>query len=263
MTARTGSPLEAQAARKPLTVGDPLLVRLTGTLPRGATLLDHIPRVRDTLPDGVRLLSADSLQVHDGVVVGRLRVAFFRPDSQVVPSLAIAYRTASGTDTLVSSAIPVLVHPVLPVGNATLRDVRDVDAPWPVAPISVVLGLVLLVGLGLRALRRSSRVAPQADTPVAKPPGAYDVAVAQLRDIEHAEMAIERRYAMAADVVRGYIAATRSVPALERTTPEILSALGVNGELEAFLDEADRVKFAGLRPQTYTNRAREVIDALR
>ena len=79
-------PLDARVTRTPLTVGDPLVVELRGILPRGATLLDAVPRVRDTLPDGVRVLSADSLQLHDGVVSGQLRVAFFRPDSQVVPS---------------------------------------------------------------------------------------------------------------------------------------------------------------------------------
>ena len=256
-------PLDVQVPRTPLTVGDPLVVRLTATLPRGATLLDHIPRVRDTMPDGLRLLSADSLQVHDGVVVGQLRVAFFRPDSQVVPSFAIAYRTASGTDTLISSAVPVLVRPVLPVANATLRDIRGVDPPWPITSISIVLGLTLLALFCLRALRRPSRVAPQGHAPAAQPPSAYDVALAQLREIEQAEMVIERRYALAADVVRQYIAATRNVPALERTTPEILSALGANGALEEFLDQADLIKFAGLRPRTYASRAREVIDALR
>lgn len=263
MTEPMTEPLDVQVPRTPLTVGDPLVVRLTATLPRGAMLLDHIPRVRDTMPDGLRVLSADSLQVHNGVVVGQLRVAFFRPDSQVVPSFAIAYRTASGTDTLISSAVPVLVRPVLPVANATLRDIRNVDPPWPVAPISLSVLLVLLTWLGLRMLRPRSRFAPQAHAPVAQPPSAYDVALAQLQDIERAEMPVERRYALAADVVRKYIAATRNVPALERTTPEILSALGANGELEEFLDQADLIKFAGLRPRTYASRAREVIDALR
>jgi hypothetical protein len=259
-------PLYVQVPRTPLTVGDPLVVRLTATLPRGATLIDHIPRVRDTMPDGLRLLSTDSLQVHNGVVVAQLHVAFFRPDSQVVPSFAIAYRTASGTDTLISSAVPVLVRPVLPVANATLRDIRGVDPPWPLAPIPLSVLLVLLVLLtwrGLRMRQPRTRVAPQAQAPVAQPPSAYDAALAQLRDIEQTEMAIERRYAMAADVVRGYIAATMNVPALERTTPEILSAVGANGELKAFLYEADLVKFAGLRPKTYASRAREMIDALR
>jgi hypothetical protein len=260
----TGPPLTVHVARTPLTVGDPLTVRLTGILPQGATLVDRVAQTRDTLPDGFRILSADSLQIHDGAVVGQLRVAFFRPDSQVVPSFAIAYHTASGTDTLISAPVPLLVHSVLPVGDATLRDVRDVDAPWPVTAVSVVLGLVLLIGFGLRALRFGrSRVAPRAHAPMEQGPSAYDVALAQLHDIEHADISIERRYALAADVVRGYIAATRGVPALERTTPEILSALGANGKLEAFLHEADLVKFAGLRPGDYRGHAREVIDALR
>jgi hypothetical protein len=256
-------PLDARMAKTPLTVGDPLVVELRGILPRGARLVDAVPRVRDTLPDGLRVLSADSLRVRDGVVTGQLHLAFFRPDSQVVPSFAIAYHSASGTDTLVSSALPVLVHPVLPTGNATLRDVRDVDAPWPLAPVGVVLGLVLVTWLVLRRLRPRRHVAPQAHVPRAQSPSAYDDALAQLREIDRAELPVEQRYARAADVVRGYIAATRGVPALERTTPEILTALGTNGALESFLREADLVKFAGVRPEAYRARAREVIDALR
>ncbi len=263
MTARSTQPLDARIAKAPLTVGDPLVVELRGVLPRGATLLDAVPRARDTLPDGVRVLSADSVQLRNGVVSGQLRVAFFRPDSQVVPSFAIAYRSATGTDTLVSAAVPVLVHPVLPTGNATLRDVRDVDAPWPLARVGVVLGLVLVTWLVLRRLRPRAHVAPRAHVRVAQSPSAYDVALQQLREIDQADLPIEARYAKAADVVRGYIAATRGVPALERTTPEILSALGANGALESFLREADLIKFAGVRPEAYRARAREVIDALR
>jgi hypothetical protein len=259
----TGGPLEASVSRTPLTVGDPLVVHLRGTLPRGATLIDHITRVRDTLPEGVRVLSADSLRVENGVVVGRLRVAFFRPDSQVVPSLAIAYRSPSGTDTLVSAAIPIFVHPVLPVGNATLRDVRDVDAPWPIATVAIVLGALLLALLALRALRRPQRVAPKAHEVMAPGPSPYDVALAQLREIERDGLSVEQRYSRAADVVRGYIAAARGVPALERTTREILSALNANGEVAEFFHEADLVKFAGWRPDTYAARAAQVIDALR
>lgn len=259
----TGGPLTVQVARTPLTVGDPLVVGLRGVLPRGATLVDRIPRVRDTLPDGLRVLSADSLHVQNGFVVGQIRLAFFRPDSQVVPSLAIAYRSSSGTDTLISAAVPVYVRSVLPVGNATLRDVHDVDPPWPVAIVSVVLALAIVLLLGLRALRRPVRVASMVQEPAELKTSAYDLALAQLQQIEREDLAIEQRYARAADIVRTYIAATRGVPALERTTREVLAALNENGHVAEFLHEADLVKFAGWRPDTYTGRARQVIDALR
>lgn len=260
-----GRPLEVSIAKTPLTVGDPLVVLLRATLPRGATLIDHVPRIRDTLPEGVRVLSADSLRVDNGVVIGQLRLAFFRPDSQVVPSFAVAYQSSSGTDTLISATVPVLVRPVLPVGNATLHDVRDVDAPLPLGLISLGVALVLMVLLGVVAFRRRARVrvAPKAQADIELRPSAYDLALEQLREIERADLAIEQRYTRAADVIRGYIAATRSVPAMERTTREVLSALNANGEIASFFHEADLVKFAGWRPATYTARAKQVIDALR
>jgi hypothetical protein len=258
--------LDVRIPRTPLTVGDPLVVQLTGTLPHGATLLDHVAQPRDTLPDGVRLLAADTIQVRDGVIVGHVRVAFFRPDSEAIPPFAIAYRTPAGADTLVSQAVPVLIHPVLPTANATLRDIRDVEAPLPVLGPSLILlaGLLALLLLRLRGRRHT---APVAMAPAAPAPSAYDVALERLNAID-AALPVEQRYALVADVVRGYIAAARAVPALERTTPEILSALGANGALSAFLREADLVKFAGLRPDamaasSYATRARGVLDDLR
>ncbi len=249
---------------QPLTVGDPFTVRLGFVLPTGATLIDHVPRVRDTLPDGVRLLSADSLRIADGKVVGQVRVAFFRPDSQVVPSFAIAVRSSNGTDTLLSAPIPVFVRSVLPTGDATLRDIRDVDAPWPVTLISLCLVVALLVLFGLRLMSRRGVVAPKAqDASPRLGPSPYDVALEQLRQVEESDVGVEQQYQQAADIVRGYIAATRGVPALERTTAEILSALNVNGEVAEFFREADRVKFAGWRPRTYASKAKRVIDALR
>jgi hypothetical protein len=190
-------------------------------------------------------------------------MAFFRPDSQSVPAFAIAYETPSGTDTLTSATLRVLVQPVLPTGNATLRDVRDVDAPWPLIPVSFALALVLVTWLVLRWLRPRRRLTVAEPVVVEQQPSAYDVALAQLGEIERGGLSVEERYARSADVVRGYIAAMHGVPALERTTPEILAALGANGGLESFLREADRVKFAGVRPRVYSARAREVIDALR
>ena len=259
----TGGPLSARVAPTALTVGAPLVVHLQAALPPGATLVDRVPQARDTLPEGLRILSADSLQVHDGVVRGQVRVAFFRPDSQVVPSFAIAYQAAAGTDTLVSAAVPVFVRSVLPVGNATLRDARDVDPPWPIATVGAILGVLLVVLAGLRILRRPTRVAPPANALIEMGPSAYELALDQLRAIERADLGVEQRYARAADVVRGYIAATRGVPALERTTREILIALNTNGEVAAFLNEADLVKFAGWRPDVYAGTAKRVIDALR
>jgi hypothetical protein len=263
----TGQPLAATISQRSLTVGDPLVIQLRGVLPRGATLLDRVARTRDTLPEGVRILGADTLRVQDGVVVGQLRVAFFRPDSQTVPVFAVAYQTPSGTDTLTSAAIRVLVHPVLPIGNATLRDIRDVDAPWLTGGAVVGASLVVLAVIGVWLSRRVRRVRRREVTAeaaaVAEVPSAYEEALERLREIEAAELPVEVRYARAADVVRGYIAATRGVPAMQRTTPEIVSALGRNGELLAFLREADMVKFAGVRPSAYSARAKVVLDALR
>ncbi len=277
--------LRAQVTAAPRTVGDPIDVRITGALPRGAVLIDRVPRMRDTLPDGVRVLSVDSLRIDGGVVVGRVRVAFFRPDSQTVPAFAIAYRTAAGADTATSAPLPLLIHPVLPVGNATLRDVRDVDRPWltPATVAVFAVAVVVLAGSALvwrlgRAARRRALIAAAAVEAATRPLSAYDVALDRLADIERAGWSrgsIDRLYAQVADVVRGYLESAHAIPALERTTPEILRAMpdaiannGGGAALRSFLGDADRVKFAGVRPSAeaagaYTGQARAVLAAWR
>jgi hypothetical protein len=247
-----------------LLVGDPVTVSVRLHLARGATLLDAVPRTRDTLPTGVRLLSADTLRRDGEEWVGRIRVAFFRPDSQAVPALAVAYRVGDAVDTLVSAPIPVTVQHVLPTGNATLRDIREIETPvvpWRFIGLGIVaLGLVL----GALALRRRHRRVVDAPVVVVRaPPGPYEIALAELAAIERAGGDAARQAQAAADVVRAYLERARGIPALERTTPEVQRLVSVDGALVALLVDADLVKFARRQADTaFVERARAVLREL-
>jgi hypothetical protein len=250
-----------------LEVGDPVTVSVRVRVPDGATLIDRVPRTRDTLPDGVRLLSADTLRRDGGAWVGRVRVAFFRPDSQSVPALAVAYRLGSAVDTAVTAPIAVIVRHVLPEGSGTLRDIRDIDTPiipwdWLLAGVAVLVPGVLV--MRLRRRRVIAREVSVVTVPAA--PAPLDVALAALAAIEDEGWDAERRAEAAADVVRRYLEVARGIPALERTTPEVRRLVGGNGAvgaLHALLADADRVKFArGVADAGFVERARDVLKGL-
>jgi hypothetical protein len=241
-------------------VGDPVVVSVRLQLPEGATLLDRAPRTRDTLPDGVRLLAADTLRRDGAAWVGRVRVAFFRPDSQAVPALAVAYQLGAAVDTAVSAPIGIMVRHVLPEGNATLRDIREIDTPLiPWRGIGVACLAVLLIVL---VPRRRRREAPPAvmESPAPDP---LAIALAELATIEGTGWDAARQAAAAADVVRRYLDVARGIPALERTTPEVRRLVAGNGALAGLLADADLVKFARHRPDAaFVERARAVLREL-
>jgi hypothetical protein len=273
-------PLTVRADTAGITVGDPVVVHILAHLPPGAQLLDSIPRMRDTLPDGVRLLSAAPFRHTADGYSGEMRFAIFHPVATHLPSLAVLYRTDGAVDTLASAPIAVTVVPVVPEDNGTLQDIKGLDAT-PLGAVFIAAGSACLIGfvLLLRVFLRRRRARAYVPPVIVVLPAAYERAVAALDAVVvagvsgDAEMAL--LYACVADVVRQYIAAALALPALERTTPEILRSLppahlrnGTRDALRAFLTDADLVKFARERPApdaatAFVRRARSIVDALR
>ncbi|GEM_PF-994238 len=268
----------APAARSPqlvarpdsgrVTVGDPVTLRIHLRLPAGEQLADAIPAFREPLPDGVRLLRVDSLRPEaGGDDSGTLVVALFRPGTSRLPPIAVGYRAGRGAppDTAVTGPLAVTVTPVVPQGSGTLRDIRNID----VAPISLrsaatlvvaALAVILAALLAGRFQRRRGMERLSASRPAIThaPPGPYDAAIARLAVIADdwaARRDIESHYAETANVLRRYLAEAHGVPALERTTPELLGALpgrlSVSPARDAadnLLGAADLVKFAWFAP---------------
>jgi hypothetical protein len=236
--------------------------------------------MRDTLPDGVRLLSTESFHRTADGYAGEMRFAIFQPVATHLPSLAVLYRTDGAVDTLASAPIAVTVVPVVPEDNGTLLDIKGLDAT-PLGAVFIAAGSACLIGflLLLRVVLRRRRARAYVRPVVVVPPTAYERAVAALDAVAavsaHGDAEMALLYARVADVVRQYIAATLALPALERTTPEILRSLppahlrnGTRDALRAFLTDADLVKFARERPApdaaaAFVRRARSVVDALR
>jgi hypothetical protein len=249
-----------------VSVGDPIDATVQLRLPAGSSPIDVVPAPVESLPEGVRLVSADNLvRLEDGSFQGRLRLVLFRPGTRSIPALEIRYRgTPAVAARAVSTPVPIEVVAVLPPGQQTLKDIKDLErlptgpnlVPW-----LVLLAALLLVAYLLHRYRRRRRTA--APIPVLRrstaPRSAYERALERLREIEEAGWPARGRmaehYEQIANVVRHYLEEAEGLHALERTTGELVWALppalsegGLRDDLRELLDEADLVKFARLYP---------------
>jgi len=261
--------LQVRVDSGPVHVGDRVTLRLRARLPAGARLADAQPALREPLPDGARLLHVDSLRLGaSGDATATAIVVFFRPGSARVPPMAATYRAApdAPVDTLIADAVAVTVTAVVPVGTGTLRDIKDIEgAPIALRTVATavaggvaMLVLVLLAGR-IRERRRaaSSRATEARETAGNGSAGPYDIAITRLAAIAAAWDSrgdVDAHYEGTADVLRRYLAAARGIPALERTTAELVgvlraSAPGTHTTAHAVLDAADLVKFARYAPR--------------
>lgn len=267
-TASLAQALIVKASSVHAAVGEPITVRVEARLGVGARLLEQAPHALDSLPDGVSVVSVDSLSRSSGAVfAGRMRLVFFRPGRTSVPALALAYVPAAGAPADTVRSLPVAIDIVgsLPPGNQPLRDIKDL-APLEnrrftpgfraIALLAVVL-LILYVVIR-RGRRRSEHAAPITRSPD-RPRNPYEIACMRLAEVDAerwpARGAVVQHYEQVAGVLRLYLEDAFAVCAAELTTSELTDALppelqadGLAKECRTLLSEADLVKFARLRP---------------
>lgn len=210
-------------------------------------------------------------------------VTTFALDSARVP--AVPVQVVSGGDTTIASA-PARTVTVSSVVGSDANGIHDVAplAPFP-RPLWtwLVLGLVslgLLAGLAYLWWRRrqptetaSSRRRPEThQTP-------YEAATSWIRQLESYDLsdpdAVKPFYVELSNALRVYLARELEVAALERTTREVVEALGHRPDVpeeavarvRAVLELADLVKFADAHPTTDDHEkalreARTALDAI-
>jgi hypothetical protein len=258
-----------------LTVGDPVSIRLVLRQYEGDALLEQVPRAEVRLDNGIRLLNMDSMRpIANRLLEARVRLAFYRPGPQTIPSFAIDFRRGAVIlhGTMRTEPVAIEVAPVLEAGNGQrLRDIKESLAPPGPDPRLAAVGAALLAAAWLWLRRRGRSRTPTPALvlgPSVRPvaPDAYAAAIARLREIESEGWAsrgdIARHYEAVADALRGYLAEAERLPARQRTTRELLWTLprhleapGLRGSCEAVFDEADLVKFARRRPDAGTGEA--------
>jgi hypothetical protein len=251
------------------TVGDSVTLVFRVRLDERDLLFDSVPQPLNAIPPGVRLLSVEKLQRSpDRLFHGRARIAFYRPGRRAVPLFGLPFMRAVkgvGRATLPSDSAYVEIISLLPAGNPSLKDIRELEPSSRPSFVPLIAGMLLAAALLVlylrRRKRRSSLLLPSVAAPEILPevPGPYTTALEQLGRIERerwpARGEVARHYEATVDTLRGYLEAAEELPARERTTGELLWSLpphltgdGLRDRAGALLDEADLVKFARFRP---------------
>ncbi len=244
------------------TLGDPVTFLVTVELSPGQELLENAPRVMLNVPDGLRILSTDTLRgAGDRIWRGKIRMAFYRIGEQPVPIFGLLYRTKPGAppDTLLGPSIRMVIASLAPEGNPQLKDIKPLIAL--VGPLWGPLAglLVLMLAAAYWLWRRGGGRRLRAPEPVLLPRGPFAAALARLEALDAALRSsangVAPFYADVAEVLRDCLLAAGAIPHQGLTTPEVgrslpavLSMGTARASCERLLGDADLVKFARLRP---------------
>jgi hypothetical protein len=252
------------------TVGDSVTLRFRVRLDERDLLFDTIPQPVSELPPGIRLLSVEKMtRTPDRIFHGTARLVFYRTGRRPVPVFGLPFMRAVkglGRGMLTSDSAFVEIVPLLPAGNPSLKDIKELEPSRGPGLVPVVLAAIAALLVGMLALRARRRRAPAlaapapAPGPTSAPPSTpYDRALTQLEAIERARWPargeIARHYEAVIDVVREYLEAAEGVAAREQTSSELVWALPPHltesdgrAQVSDLLQEADLVKFAKYRP---------------
>lgn len=281
----SGFHVEVTPDRTEITVGDVVTYRARLHLGLQPTLVSPVPEPLGELPEGVRLVAADSIRKGaDAAWEGTFRVAYLRPGPSEGFTLALRLkRIGADRGSPVSISVPPLeVASVIPPGTPPVREIRDIvrDPVWPWVLVPACGALAVLALVARRRGWTLARRRPAPAAPVAVGPGSpYDEALRALARIEQDELArrgdVAEHYAAVYDVLRDYLHAAGHLgrPRLARgelldAVPAALRRTALAPTLDDVAIEADLVKFAALRPDLpratgYLEAARALLAAWR
>ena len=211
------------------------------------------------LSAGSRMFLAPDTRI-DSVVY---EVTTFALDTAKVPPLRVSFDGGSVEAMSLPLFLPMIS--LVPGDAASIRDMASLvefGAPaWPY----VLLGLASLVILALLYYFFVRRSPPKVITASSSEPRAspYEVALERLRRLEPTELAtaseVKPYFVELSDTLRTYFEDGLGIPALERTTGELMEEFdrpmarhrmpgGVPQQVGGILRLADLVKFADLKP---------------
>ncbi len=270
--------------RAELTVGGHVSMALDVTYPSGFQVV--LPRLPHEWGALEVLNQSRTVVVDNGdgteTISQVITITAFRPGEFLTPALEISVREpAGGFSKKTAPPVALNVDSVLLEGDEELRDIRpqvylDVPPIWP----WVFAGLVAAGLLGSTILfallrhRRQVVVAPVGDLRTH-----YEIALDEIARIKKLELPRQSRfkehYVLVADVVRTYIEGEYRIPAMDRTTTELGTALRVfpieipgTREVIMFLSDCDFVKFTEMKPDVAaahesTEEAHRLVDIIR
>ncbi len=288
--AQESAQVEARVSADSVRVGERFTVTLRAEHAVGTEVIFPTPSDEESRLFGdLRVTGRGSVQ--EGTVAEGRRVdsvsyevTTFAIDSARVSPLPL--RVVAGPDTTRLNSSAQMV-PVISVVDEEAQGLRDPAAlasfprplwTWVVLSLVVTALLAGLVYVWWRRQKDDSEPDVQVvDTDRRSP---YEVATSELRRLQQREgadpEAVKAFYVDLSGILRTYLSRELGVAALECTTPELVQALEHRpdvsteavGRVQAVLERADLVKFAGTRPAREDNQqalqeARAAIDAVR
>ena len=197
-------------------------------------------------------------------------VTTFALDTAVVPPLAVSFDDGAITAASDSLFLPMIsLVPAEAEGIKELAPLVEFGGPtWPY----VLLALALALALGLLFYYLRLRKQPPEPEPPPAPEAhisPYEAALARLRMLENANIdapeEVKPFFVELSDALRTYLEDGLGVPALERTTRELMREFenhtvrhklpgGAPQRVHGILELADLVKFADFKPPTPQSR---------
>jgi hypothetical protein len=283
-----GVAIRAEAQPRTATVGDPIRIELTVSLPEGFHA--RFPELKSQVGD-FSVLESPAGPVAPPPAKGReaagkiesgagspgtsrasFTVALFRPGSFEFPSLPIVIRDRSGKEySAASPPVKVEIRSVLTGKDEKLKGLKkqaEIEDParwlYRLGLVLVLLTLALLAWLLWR--RRRKPESARTELPGLDP---YALAEADLRDLTGRGLLergfVKQFYVGLSEIVKRVLEAGYRISTTERTTSEIMEGLSqispsapTGSELariESFLNGCDLVKFAKYLPSAPENDA--------
>ena len=271
-----------------ITVGRPVTIEIKVTHPPTSQITLPQPPVQwDEVFEVLSQSAAKIIESGDRRVTSKsIEVVLFAPGEHEIPPLVVEVVDSEGT--ILDQPVPTLslnVVPVLGEDDDDLVDIRPqvemevplLDPENPRPPPNWPWIVAGLAAIGLAAWGLYVLLRPRPTEPVFINP--YEAAMTELDRIEGLRLPAAGRfkehYTLVADVIRTYLEGQFGIPALDRTTSEILaevSAADVDAdgaiEMRWLFVDCDIIKFTGLEPDEYeaglmVGRAREILEMIR
>lgn len=265
--------VSAQVSRDSIMIGDQLVYSLRVEAAENVDF--QLPLVRDTLSTNLEVLfaiSSDTIMA-DGkkVVDQRYMITGFEPGLQLIPAQRVLYSSGTLLDTALSMPLMVSVYepvvdtaqqikPIKPPINTPLT-IKEV-LPW--LALGAAGWMLFTLIYALVWIYRQRRKDPEVFTLKPLEP-AHVVAFRELDRLKEEKIwergLVKQYYTRLTEITRHYIERQYGIPAMERTTDEILRAFRKSNTEDNLLDEmlkdllelADLVKFAKEDPLPVEN----------
>jgi len=270
-----------------ITVGDPVILKLTVTHPPG-TVIDYPDAAKLTGPEAQgapesggaeggepappRLLVEEVQPVEakpplPGETSWSIRVRPFAPGDLTIPAMTLSYRLPGSSEHQTIATEPATLH-VVSVLKGPGEEAADIKGPWWLARLwgPWILGglaALALAGLAWWLWRRYRRRPPKPVAAPVAPRVAVESAWARaVRELDRllrqglvAQGRVKEFHVLLSEIVKRFLGGRHGFDALDRTTLEVLGALSrqmvdpeIQQQARRFLESCDLVKFAKHRP---------------